>query len=57
MGVLTTQERDMWARERTEMEGNPRTREALRIVDSALFMVALDDHVGMSWLAFVALSE
>ncbi|KAI8146043.1 acyltransferase ChoActase/COT/CPT [Fennellomyces sp. T-0311] len=50
IGVLTTENRRNWARLRTELQGDPVNREALQVVDSALFIVCLD-HVTPSSIA------
>ncbi|KAG0169405.1 hypothetical protein DFQ28_003955 [Apophysomyces sp. BC1034] len=44
VGVLTTENRRNWARLREELQSNSVNREALKVVDSALFVVCLD-HV------------
>lgn len=47
IGVLTTEKRRNWARLRDELNSDPVNRAALRVVDSALFIVCLD-HVAPS---------
>jgi len=42
VGVLTSTDRDAWAKARTEMESDPINAESLRTIDSALFVVCLD---------------
>ncbi|KAI8391249.1 acyltransferase ChoActase/COT/CPT [Radiomyces spectabilis] len=44
IGVLTTENRRNWARLRGELKSDPVNREALNVVDTALFIVCLD-HV------------
>lgn len=44
MGVLTTENRLNWARLREELQSDETNGEALRVIDSALFIVCLD-HV------------
>lgn len=42
-GVLTTENRRVWANIRTSIQGNATNTEILSIVDSALFILCLDD--------------
>lgn len=44
VGVLTAQNRDVWARQRTHLEetGN---KESLHLIDSGIFNLVLDDDV------------
>ena len=44
LGLMTTQERDTWALTRSNLvQGSPNNKAALDIVDSALFVLVLDD--------------
>lgn len=42
VGMLTSQERDWWAKERQELLRSPINSETIRMIDEALFVVALD---------------
>ncbi|GAA5804870.1 acyltransferase ChoActase/COT/CPT [Helicostylum pulchrum] len=44
VGILTTENRRNWAKVRTQLKSDPVNREALKVVDAALFIVCLD-HV------------
>ncbi|KAI9496838.1 acyltransferase ChoActase/COT/CPT [Zychaea mexicana] len=50
IGVLTTENRRNWARLRTELQNDPVNKDALQVVDTALFVVCLD-HVTPSTIA------
>ncbi|KAJ3367687.1 hypothetical protein GGF31_007147 [Allomyces arbusculus] len=43
MGVLTAEDRDVWAKARQDLEFSPANRATLKDLDEALFAVALDD--------------
>ncbi|WFD32028.1 carnitine O-acetyltransferase [Malassezia sp. CBS 17886] len=43
LGVLSTERRRTWSRCRTELERNAQNRQCLAVVDSALFVLCLDD--------------
>lgn len=43
VGVLTSEEREVWARWRKELEADEDNAESLRIIDTALFVLCLDD--------------
>ncbi len=43
IGVLSSGDRDEWAQQRLALEENPETAAALKRIDSAILMVALDD--------------
>ncbi|CAG9578903.1 unnamed protein product [Danaus chrysippus] len=43
LGILTTQNRDVWAKQRTYLEENG-NQETLRKIDSAIFNIVLDDE-------------
>ena len=43
LGVFTTMNRDDWAAARSKLEANPKNAEALKKIDSALFVVCLED--------------
>ncbi|KAI8975933.1 acyltransferase ChoActase/COT/CPT [Pilobolus umbonatus] len=43
MGVLTTENRSNWAKLRNELESDEMNKEALHVIDSALFIVCLDN--------------
>ncbi len=46
LGVLTSLARNQWARARDEMiEGSTKNAESFRVVDSALFVLVLDDYI------------
>ncbi|GKY99897.1 hypothetical protein MPSEU_000943300 [Mayamaea pseudoterrestris] len=45
IGVLTSAARSEWADARNELELNPKNAAALHIIDSALFVLVLDDFV------------
>ncbi|KAJ8655847.1 hypothetical protein O0I10_008511 [Lichtheimia ornata] len=47
IGVLTTENRRNWARLRKDLQNDPVNRDALQVVDTALFIVCLD-HVSPS---------
>ncbi|KAI8980801.1 acyltransferase ChoActase/COT/CPT [Pilobolus umbonatus] len=47
VGILTTENRRNWAKLRTQLKSDPVNREALQIIDAALFIVCLD-HVDPS---------
>eukprot|EP00123_Amoebidium_parasiticum_P014942 comp22712_c0_seq1/m.35267 comp22712_c0_seq1/g.35267 ORF comp22712_c0_seq1/g.35267 comp22712_c0_seq1/m.35267 type:complete len:659 (-) comp22712_c0_seq1:615-2591(-) len=44
LGALTTDDRDAWAEARTSLEQDPTNAHSLKALDSALFLVVLDDH-------------
>ena len=43
VGVLTSDEREVWARWRKHLEGNVGNAESLSIIDTSLFVLCLDD--------------
>lgn len=43
VGALTGWTRDEWADARAELESDPKNKELLEIVDSALFAITLDE--------------
>eukprot|EP00002_Diphylleia_rotans_P020437 TRINITY_DN3965_c0_g1_i1.p1 TRINITY_DN3965_c0_g1~~TRINITY_DN3965_c0_g1_i1.p1 ORF type:complete len:661 (+),score=166.79 TRINITY_DN3965_c0_g1_i1:47-2029(+) len=43
LGVLTTEDRDVWATARQHLESNPKNAASLNTIDTALFVVCLDD--------------
>lgn len=43
VGVLTSDEREVWAHWRKHLEGNAGNAESLRIIDTSLFVLCLDD--------------
>jgi hypothetical protein len=45
LGILTTQNRDAWAKDRAELVATPKNAASLELVDSALFALCLDDEV------------
>ena len=46
LGVLTSLARNQWARARDEMiEGSTKNAESFHVVDSALFVLVLDDYI------------
>lgn len=46
LGVLTSLERNEWAKAREEMTQNsPKNAESFQLIDSALFVLVLDDYV------------
>lgn len=52
VGVLTTENRDTWANLRRALEAQSGNEEVLRLIDSAIFVLCLDDH-GVETLADV----
>lgn len=42
VGILTSQERNWWAAERAELESNSANKASLEAIDTAMFVVALD---------------
>ena len=44
IGYLTTMERDQWAELREELTSNAESAKNLSILDSAMFVLCLDDH-------------
>ena len=44
VAVLTTENRDTWANIRRALQAVPGNEEALRLIDSAIFVLCLDDH-------------
>jgi hypothetical protein len=45
IGVLTSLNRNEWATAREDIIKNPKNKEGLQIVDSALFVLVLDDYI------------
>ena len=45
VGVMTSQERNQWAEIRDHMIQNPRNQKSFAEIDSALFVLGLDDDV------------
>ncbi|XP_032237594.2 carnitine O-palmitoyltransferase 2, mitochondrial [Nematostella vectensis] len=45
IGLLTTDERETWARLRQAITAIPANQEAMRLIDSAIFTICLDDEV------------
>jgi len=43
VGVLTSEERQVWAQWRTVLESDASNAQSLRIIDTALFVLCLDD--------------
>ena len=43
VGVLTSEERQVWAQWRTVLESDDSNAQSLRIIDTALFVLCLDD--------------
>ena len=43
VGVLTSEDRDVWARWRAELAKDPANAECLELVDASLFVLCLDD--------------
>ena len=43
VGVLTSEDRDVWARWRAELAKDPANAECLQLVDASLFVLCLDD--------------
>ncbi|EPQ29033.1 uncharacterized protein PFL1_03323 [Pseudozyma flocculosa PF-1] len=43
MGILTTEKRPIWSMYRDHLQENPNNRKCLEVVDSALFVVCMDD--------------
>lgn len=48
VGIFTTGDRDIWTSVRSELEGNPTNHRSLQVIDSALFVICLDDHTSSS---------
>ena len=44
VAALTTENRDTWANIRRALQAEPGNEEALRLIDSAIFVLCLDDH-------------
>lgn len=44
VAALTTENRDTWANIRRVLQAEPGNEEALRLIDSAIFVLCLDDH-------------
>lgn len=44
VAVLTSENRDTWANMRHALEAIPGNEEVLRLIDSAVFVLCLDDH-------------
>lgn len=44
VAALTTENRDTWANIRRTLQAEPGNEEALRLIDSAIFVLCLDDH-------------
>ena len=44
VAALTTENRDTWANIRRALQVEPDNEEALRLIDSAIFVLCLDDH-------------
>lgn len=42
--ALTTKNRDTWANIRRALQAEPGNEEAQRLIDSAIFVLCLDDH-------------
>ena len=42
--AVTTENRDTWANIRRALQAEPSNEEALRLIDSAIFVLCLDDH-------------
>lgn len=48
MGIFTTGDRDIWTSVRSELDSNPTNHRTLQVIDTALFVICLDDHTSSS---------